>query len=221
MELFAIPYFPILIIALAAVFTAREYVTYHGIIKLKYIFTPLVTAIITGLVILSIHDDGMTTYRVLVLSALICSLVADTMLMVVEVSLMEQGIVYFMMGHIMYIAAFSLDYDFHGWNVAVAFVLLVVLGMFYLGIRGAVGKLRVPILIYAVVLCTMLFFALSQFNKELSRKEVLLMVGALLFVISDFLLAYLSFIKPHRQESVIVWAVYAPAQFLIALSCFS
>ncbi|MBP7736687.1 MAG: lysoplasmalogenase [Spirochaetes bacterium] len=221
MDLFAIPYFPYLIIALAAVFTAREYVTYHEIIKLKYVFTPLVTAIIAGLVILSMHDGGITTYRVLVLSALICSIVADTMLMVVEVSLMEQGIVYFMMGHVMYIAAFSLDYDFSGWNVAVASVLLVILAMFYRGIRGAVGKLRIPILVYAVVLCTMLFFALSQFNKDFSRKEVLLIVGALLFVMSDFLLAYLSFIKPHRRESVIVWAVYAPGQFLIALSCFS
>lgn len=220
MELFKISYFPCLMGALVAVFAAREYVTGKEKIPLKYLCTPMVTALIAGFVILSIHDDGVTTYRVLILSALVCSLVADTMLMVVEVNLMEQGIVYFMVGHIMYIAAFSLDYGFHGWNAAVASVLLVLLLMFYRGIKGTVGKFRVPILVYALVLCTMLFFALSQFNNEITRKGLLVIVGAILFVISDLLLVYLTFVRPHRQESVIVWAVYAPAQLLLALSCF-
>ncbi len=221
MELFRLPYFPGLLLALIAVFTAREIVTYNEKINFKYIFTPLITAIITGFVIISMHEDGITTYQILVLSALICSMIADTMLMVVEVSLMEQGMVYFVLGHVMYITAFSLGYEFHGWNMAVALILLVLLAMFYRGIRGTAGRLRIPILIYAIVLCTMLFFALSQFNQEITRKSVFIIVGALLFVISDFLLAYLTFIKPHKQESVIVWAVYAPAQFLLALSCFS
>ncbi len=220
MELFALPYFPGLMLALVAVFTAREIVTYNEKIHLKYICTPMITAIISGFVVLSMYEGGITSYQVLVLSALIFSIVADTMLMVVEVSLMEQGIVYFMLGHVMYIAAFSLDYEFRGWNMAVAVILLILLAMFYRGIRGTVGKLRIPILIYAVVLCTMLFFALSYFNHEVSRKSIFIIVGALLFVISDFLLAYLTFIRPHKQESVIVWAVYAPAQLLLALSCF-
>lgn len=220
MELFGIPWFPCLAASLAAVFAAREYVTYREKLPLKYLCTPMVTVIIAGFAVLSIIDDGVSAYRVLVLSALVFSLIADTMLMVVEVNLMEQGIVYFMLGHVMYIAAFSLDYRFHGWNAAVAAVLLVLLLMFYRGIRGSAGRLRIPILVYAVVLCTMLFFALSQLNNEISRQSLFIMAGALLFVISDFLLAYLSFIRPHRQESVIVWAVYAPAQLLLALSCF-
>ncbi len=221
MKLFDIAYFPGLMFALVAVFTAREIFTFHEKINLKYLCTPMITAIISGFVILSMYEGGITSYQVLILSALVCSIVADTMLMVVEVNLMEQGIVYFMLGHVMYIAAFSLDYEFHGWNMAVGLILLALLAMFYRGIRGTVGKLRIPILIYAVVLCTMLFFALSRFNHELSRHNILIIIGALLFVISDFLLAYLTFIKPHKQESVIVWAVYAPAQLLLALSCFS
>jgi len=221
MELFAIPWFSFLAAALAAVFAAREYVTYREKLPLKYLFTPMVTVIIAGFAVLSIIDEGANTYRVLILSALVFSVIADTMLMVVEVSLMEQGIVYFMLGHVMYIAAFSLDYRFHGWNAAAASILLILLLMFYRGIRGSAGRLKIPILIYALVLCTMFFFALSQLNNEISRQSIFIMAGALLFVVSDFLLAYLSFIRPHRQESVIVWAVYAPAQLLLPLSCFS
>lgn len=221
MELLGIPYFSVLMTVLIAVFAAREAATYKEKINLKYVFTPMVTAIIAGFVVLSMIDEGITTYRVLVLWALIFSIVADTMLMVVEVSLIQHGIVYFMLAHVMYIAAFSLNYEFRGWNMVIASILLILLAMFYRGIRSTVGRLKIPIVIYAMVLCVMVFFALSYFNNEIFRKELFIIVGAVLFVISDFLLAYLSFIKPHKQESVIVWAIYAPAQLLLALSCFS
>ena len=221
MDLLAIRYFPGLLIALIAVFTAREYVTVKERFPLKYIFTPMVTAIIAGFVMLCIAEDGVSPYRMLVLTALISSLVADTMLMVVEVDLMKQGILFFLLAHVLYIAAFSLTYEYRTWNMAVAAVLCLLLAIFYRGIWGVAGTMRVPIMIYAAVLCTMLFFALSCLNLEVTRKEALIVAGAVLFVMSDFLLAYLSFIRPHRYESVIVWAVYAPGQFLIALSCFS
>lgn len=221
MELVGIPYFLIMLIALAAVFAVREWGAYSGNLAVKYIFTPLVTSVITGFAVLSMIDEGMSAYRVLVLSALVFSIIADTMLMVVEVNLLQQGIVYFMMAHVMYIAAFSLEYEFRGWNAAIAVLLVMLLAMFYRGIRNTVGKLKIPILIYAAVLCTMLFFALSYIGHEITRREMLVISGAILFVVSDFLLAYLSFIRPHKQESVIVWAVYAPAQLLLALSCFS
>jgi uncharacterized membrane protein YhhN len=220
-ELFTIHYFPALVIALVAVFAIREYVTFKELLPLKYIFTPLVTALITGFVMLSIRDDAATTYRILILSALICSLIADTMLMVVEVDLMKQGILFFMLAHVLYITAFSLTYVYRPWNAVVAGILLILLAVFYRGIRGSAGKMRIPIMVYAAVLCTMLFFALSCFNLEVTRREGLIVTGALLFVVSDFLLAYLTFIHPHRFESVIVWAVYAPGQLLIALSCFN
>lgn len=221
MDLFTIRYFPELLIALVTVFFTREYVTFTGRLQLKYVFTPLVTALIAGFVMLCVIEEGASTYSMLILTALMSSLVADTMLMVVEVDLMKQGIVFFMLSHVLYIAAFSLTYEYRPWNMAVAVVLCILLAIFYRGIWRVAGTMRIPIMVYAAVLCTMLFFALSSLNLDVSRRGTLIVIGATLFVISDFLLAYLSFIRPHRYESVIVWAVYAPGQFLIALSCFS
>jgi uncharacterized membrane protein YhhN len=221
MDLFGIQYFPVLLTSLVAVFAAREYVTFKELLKLKYLFTPLVTALIAGFVILSIQEDGTSAYRVFILTALLFSLIADTLLMIVEVNLLQQGIVYFLLAHVMYIIAFSLSYEYRAWNIAVAAVLLVLLAMFYRGARGSLGSFRIPILVYAIVLCTMLFYAISFFNRPVNGREALIITGALLFVLSDFLLAYLTFVKPHKRESVIVWAVYAPAQLLIALSCFN
>lgn len=221
MDLFSVRHFPELLMALIAVFLIREYVTFRNRLSLKYIFTPMVTALIAGFVMLCIIEDGSSSYSMLILTALISSLIADTMLMVVEVDLMKQGIVFFMLAHVLYIAAFSLTYEYRPWNLAVAGILSVMLAIFYRGIWRTAGKMRVPIMVYAAVLCTMLFFALSSLNMEITRRESLIVAGAILFVMSDFLLAYLSFIRPHRYESVIVWAVYAPGQTLIALSCFS
>jgi uncharacterized membrane protein YhhN len=221
LELLTIQYFPALAVSLVVVFAAREIVTYKEKNNLKYIFTPMVTAIIAGLVIMSIHDDGASSYRVLILAALMLSLVADTMLMVVEVDLMKQGILYFLLAHVFYSIAFSLSYAFKGWNLAVAAALLICLIVCYRGIRGTVGKLRIPILIYTIVLSAMLFFAITSLNREVTRRGLFIITGALLFAISDFLIVYLTFIKPHKRESVIVWAVYTPAQTLLALSCFN
>jgi len=221
LELFSIDYFLPLSLALAASFAAREYVTFRERISLKYVFTPLVTALIAGFAVLAIAEEGASAYRMLVLAGIISSLVADTLLMIVEVSLLKNGVVYFMLAHLMYIAAFSLSYEFQDWHIALAAV-LAALGIFIArGIKGRTGSMKKLILPYAAVLCTMLFFALAQLNGAAARKEILIAAGAVLFFISDLLLAYLTFIKPHRQESVIVWAVYAPAQLLLALSCFS
>ena len=220
MELLTIQYFPALAVSLAAVFTAREVVTFQEKYKLKYIFTPMVTAFVAGVVILSIADDGVTPYRIMILIALMLSLIADTMLMVVEVDLMEQGIAYFLLAHVFYSIAFSLSYEFKGWNLIIAAVLLICLIVFYLGIRSTVGRLQIPILIYTIALSAMLFFAVASLNHDVTRRGLCIIAGAILFAISDFLIVYLTFIKPHKKESVIVWAVYAPAQTLLALSCF-
>lgn len=221
MDLFGIPCFAPLFAALTAVIAAREVATFRGTIWLKYILTPLVTLTIAGFVLLSMREYEVTAYRTLIISAIAFSLVADTMLMIVETNLMKHGIAFFMFAHLMYILAFSLEYEFRIWHVAVAAVMLVFVWRFHRRIKGPVGALQIPITIYAAVLSLMLFFAVASISLELSRKTVLIFTGALLFAISDFLIAFLTFIRPHKQESVIVWAIYAPAQLMIALSCFS
>ncbi|OHD63666.1 MAG: hypothetical protein A2176_05915 [Spirochaetes bacterium RBG_13_51_14] len=220
MEFLTAPYTAPLLIALTLVFAVREIATYRGQLRLKYLFTPMVTALIAGFAILSIIESGPTPYRVLILAALILSLIADTMLMVVEVNLMQHGIIYFMLAHVMYSIAFSLGYSYRSWNLIAAGVLLLIFALFYRRIRGSVGDFRIPLLVYAVLLGAMLFFSLSSLNRMASCTAALIITGGVMFVISDFLLAYLTFVKQHKRQSVIVWAFYAPAQLMLALSCF-
>jgi uncharacterized membrane protein YhhN len=209
-----------LLAALAFVFIAREAATYKGIIRVKYIATPLVTALVAGIAVLSIADHGYSGYRALVLSALVLSLVGDTMLMIVEVNLLPQGIVYFLSAHVLYIIAFSMDYSFKSWNIIPAVILAAVLVFFYKNIRGRTSGLDVPILIYATVVLIMLYFAVSSVDPWFGMKSLCIVSGAMLFVISDFVLAYFAFIRPYQHASVITWSLYFPAQLLLSLSCF-
>jgi uncharacterized membrane protein YhhN len=209
-----------LLALLALVFIVREAAVYKGMIRLKYLFTPLVTFLILCLVIASISRNGMSGYRSLILCALILSLIADTMLMIIEVNLLSYGILYFASAHVLYIIAFSDEYAFNLWNLVPAVILTVFVAFFYLKIRGKTKGLDVPVLIYSIIVSLMAFFAVSSLDSRLSRKAVLISSGALLFIVSDSLLAYFSFIKPNKYESVISWAFYAPAQFMMALSCF-
>jgi uncharacterized membrane protein YhhN len=49
---------------------------------------------------------------------------------------------------------------------------------------------------------------------------VLLPAGAVLFVISDVVLAINTFVKKIPHSTVLTWSLYAPAQLFFALSCF-
>lgn len=70
------------------------------------------------------------------------------------------------------------------------------------------GILRAGVGIYAVVICLMLLAALQQ-------RSVFYALGALLFVVSDFILAWDKFVEPVPYRDVLVLGTYFAAQWLL------
>ena len=70
------------------------------------------------------------------------------------------------------------------------------------------GVLRAGVSIYAVLICTMLLAALMQ-------RSLLYALGALLFVISDFILAWNKFVEPVPYRDILVLGTYLSAQWLL------
>ena len=221
MHFFSIPGFTPLFILFVASLALRQRGSFASNRLLKYLFTPLVTASVAAMAFLSIADDGITSYRVLILAALACSLVADTLLMVEETDLLRYGIVYFMLAHFAYIAAFCMDYSPGAWHLIPAVVIAVLLVFFNRAVRGRTGGHDILVMVYSIVISVMMGFALAHGGYGYPRKALLVIAGAGLFLVSDLLIAYLTFIRPHPRESVIVWSLYGPAQLLLALSCFA
>lgn len=71
-----------------------------------------------------------------------------------------------------------------------------------------VGILRTGVSIYAVVICLMLFAAMLQ-------RSLLYALGALLFVVSDFILAWNMFVEPVPFRDYLVLGTYYAAQWLL------
>ena len=70
------------------------------------------------------------------------------------------------------------------------------------------GVLRIGVSIYAMLICTMLYTALMQ-------RSSLYALGAVLFVISDFILAWNKFVEPVPYRTILVIGTYLSAQWLL------
>ena len=70
------------------------------------------------------------------------------------------------------------------------------------------GVLRIGVGIYALLICSMLYTALMQ-------RSIFYALGALLFVISDFILAWNKFVEPVPYRDALVLGTYFAAQWLL------
>jgi uncharacterized membrane protein YhhN len=122
------------------------------------------------------------------------------------------GMAAFALGHVCYAAIFINLIRSHGMNkrdqpVAVL-VVLIVAGLSAWLIPG-MGDLLIPSLIYMAVILTMAVSAL------LSKASMAARMGALLFVVSDSILAAGLYRDAHAFPGA-VWLTYALAQILLA-----
>ena len=78
------------------------------------------------------------------------------------------------------------------------------------------NDLKIPVMIYAAVICTMLLCSLHVFFKVNRPANMLYLAGAILFVLSDSLLAINKFYQPFAFAGVLIMLTYCAAQYGIA-----
>lgn len=145
----------------------------------------------------------------LVAAGLVVSMVADV---VIESSFLG-GLATFLLAHVAYVAAFVsrtseprllLLLPFAGWGVAVLWRLW-----------PGLGAMRVPVVVYAVVICTMMWRAAATVGLPGGWTAL---AGAVLFAASDTLIAFDRFHRPLAHGRYAIMALYWAGQFLIAWS---
>ncbi|MDX5476906.1 MAG: lysoplasmalogenase, partial [Cyclobacteriaceae bacterium] len=85
----------------------------------------------------------------------------------------------------------------------------------YFLIRGGLGDLKIPVIIYLIVIVMMATTARERFKKTNSVSFWQVMIGAGLFMISDIILAINMFFKSFPEAGILVLGTYIIAQFLI------
>jgi uncharacterized membrane protein YhhN len=82
-------------------------------------------------------------------------------------------------------------------------------------LKPMVGELLPAIVVYATVISLMLLTAINRFSVAQKQSAQFVFWGALLFVLSDTLLAINKFHTPFNGAGVAVMATYGAAQYLL------
>lgn len=129
------------------------------------------------------------------------------------------GVFSFLLGHLCYITAFGIIAPFSPWSavtflfIAAAFVIL-----FYKRL-DKMGSAKVPLCVYVAVISAMLSIALLL-PASLGIAGLLPASGAVLFVLSDALLARNLMIRSTRFSDTLSLVCYFAGQYLLALNAF-
>jgi uncharacterized membrane protein YhhN len=130
------------------------------------------------------------------------------------------GLVSFLISHLVYIVLFYKQKTTKTNNNTILFWLgnIAILSYFYFIIDTLfpkLGGLKIPVLVYAIVITTMLFFAFKGSLKWTSPGKTYVLLGAIVFVTSDSILAFNKFYTPIAHASFYIMLTYCLAQYLI------
>lgn len=160
-------------------------------------------------------DAGRLKWAIVV--GLVFSMTGDILLML-PMGLFLWGLVAFLTAHVWYVAAFTADCrlaarvgPFLFWS-AFGVVMVCVLW------SNVPGGLRIPVVAYTTVIMLMAAQACARAFKLNTRSAVVLAVGAILFVVSDSLLALNRFGYSIPASRVLILVPYFTAQWTIAIS---
>ncbi len=152
-------------------------------------------------------------------AALTLSAVGDLMLGVRSLGGLDEeklfllGLGAFLLAHLTYIAMYlryGMSRTQRPLRILGIGIIVVVLGSMLWSLWPALGPLRIPVLVYALVLSGM---GVSAMLADLGNPMAA--VGALLFISSDAMLAIGKFRGPFAGRDVLVWVTYYLAQLLI------
>ena len=188
---------------------------YQGRPSRVYLLKPLTTSLII-LIAVAGQNPISSAYKILIIVGLIFSLIGDIFLMLPKDRFVA-GLVSFLLAHISYLIAFAGDAQnvMTPW-LAVPFLLYAL--AFYVYMAPDLGRRRIPVLIYTIVISSMAWAAWDRWLRLGGTGSLLAAIGAAAFLISDSSLAYNRFHKEHHWGQLLTLSSYYLAQTLIALS---
>ncbi len=188
--------------------------------SLKYVTKPLVMVVMLFWLLIT---TGYTGFTLIFAFGLFFSLLGDVWLMLPR-RFFIAGLFSFLVAHLCYIVGmnqtpfpFSLSSILVGITLIVAALLIIIKIKF--GLMNMIGtlRMRLPMVIYGIVLTGMLMSAGSTlFRPEwMKLAAIVLFIGGIFFFASDSLLGFDRFVKPFRNARLIVRITYHLGQILI------
>lgn len=180
-----------------------------------YIFKPLTMVFIIAIALL-VREPKTYFYKYAIIGGLIFSLCGDIFLMLPSDQFIA-GLISFMIAHIIYIIAFM-----QGRTRQYKLILLipfVISGIIIFSLLSAhLGNLKIPVLVYIVVILIMGWQATDRWRFYRDQAALIAFVGAMLFILSDAILALNRFREAFELSRLLTLSTYFTAQWFFACS---
>lgn len=185
-----------------------------------YFFKPVSTLLVIAVALLSFLTPGaQPSFTLWIALGLVLSLGGDVALMFKTNKAFRIGLVLFLLAHLVYSVAFTAFNGFQPQDLITGAVLLVLAVIVFLYLKPGLGNMQGPVIFYILVICLMVNRAISTFFGDTFSitQAWLVTIGAVLFWLSDLILAINRFRHPFKAQRLSLFLYYG-GQLLIALS---
>lgn len=155
--------------------------------------------------------------RSIILLALIFSLLGDIFLMFVDQSphYFMLGLLSFFLAHVFYCVIFFRNRNPKNKPIGLITILLIYAFGLFLLLQDHLGDLKIPVVFYIIIILMMVITAFLRREKVSQKSFIFVFIGAILFVISDSVLAVNKFYMPLPLSGISIMLTYGLAQFFI------
>lgn len=158
------------------------------------------------------------------LLALLFSWIGDVILLFADIAEIYfiLGLISFLIAHVISCFLFNNQIKIKAKKNSIIFGIGSFLIAFYLigmltVLLPTLGNLKIPVTVYASIISIMVLFAFNGFLVWKSPGNKYIFVGALIFVMSDSILAINKFYAPIERSSFFIMLTYLMAQYLIVV----
>lgn len=198
------------------------YVQVISIPMLDYITKPMLM-ITLATHYLTARSQPPTRLTYLMLGALAFSWLGDVLLMLqgaIE-GMFIFGLSAFLVAHLFYIVSYLISVDSsygipqsNFIRTRIIFLILVGAALIYL-LYPNLGEMLIPVILYTIVIIGMAISGVLRKGRTTDKSFIMVYSGALLFIMSDSMIAINKFMNPLVQAGLMIMATYIAAQLLI------
>lgn len=195
------------------------YAVYANLPNLRFFTKPLICL---SLIFILYKETGLKkNIEKLVAVGLFFGCLGDIFLMLNE-NMFVAGLASFLIGHILYVIAFSKQTSAKALSKHKSYILIAgILASFcyylYSILQPSLGPLKTPVILYIIVIAAMAFFAYTRRYQTNTLSFIISLVGALLFIFSDSILAINKFVAYLANSGLYIMSSYILAQYFITL----
>jgi len=188
--------------------------------KLEWVAKPAVMLCLFVWLFTTVGLSGATLWFGL---GILLSLLGDVLLMISLDRLFLHGLIAFLLAHVFYVIGFNIPIPaISAWSVILAILIgwggaRVIRHILTSVAASGNVRMRLPIIVYSVVISLMLLSAMIKLN-DLSWNagaSLLVALGAFLFYISDIVLAWNKFVAPIQNGRIYNIAAYHLGQITL------